>query len=185
MATLCQHIVDLSGHRIDVIAAPTVEECIRESNFVISSIRVGGMEGRARDERLALDCGFAGQETTGPAGFAMAMRTIPVALEHARIVERLAPDAWLLNFTNPAGTVTQAISSHTGVKTVGICDTPSELIHKIGWALGEPAGNVECDYVGLNHLGWVTAIRVNHAEVGDRARDPKFLRSLYSASFRS
>ena len=80
---------------------------------MISSIRVGDMETRAPDERLALDCGFAGQETTGPAGFAMALRTIPVAIEHARMVERFAPSAWIVNFTNPAGIITQAISTHT------------------------------------------------------------------------
>ena len=79
---------------------------------MLSSLRVGGMAARARDERIAIpEEGLAGQETTGPGGVAMALRTLPVALAHARIVERLAPKAWLINFTNPAGLITQALSS--------------------------------------------------------------------------
>ena len=83
------------------------------ADFVLNSIRVGGMAARARDERIAIEHGLAGQETTGPAGAAMALRTLPVTLEHARIVERVAPAAWFINFTNPAGLITQALTQHT------------------------------------------------------------------------
>ena len=123
---------------------------------MISSVRVGDMEMRARDERVALECGFAGQETTGPAGFAMALRTIPIALEHARMVEQIAPAAWIMNFTNPAGIITQAISTQTGARVIGICDTPAELFSSDCAALGDPPDQVSCEYFGLNHLGWVT-----------------------------
>src|SRR5205823_8611656 len=116
------------GTRLQVRAADSLTAAVQDCSFVIGSIRVGEMGARARDERLALVCGFAGQETTGPAGFAMALRTIPVALRYARIVERLAPSAWFVNFTNPAGIVTQAISNHTAARVVGICDTPAELL---------------------------------------------------------
>ena len=98
---------------------------------MLSSLRVGGMAARARDERIAIEEGLAGQETTGPGGVAMALRTLPVALAHARIVERLAPKAWFINFTNPAGLITQALCQHTQLKVVGICDTPAELLHRI------------------------------------------------------
>ncbi len=145
-----------------------IENAIENSHFVISSIRVGDMKMRAIDEGLALDCGFAGQETTGPAGFAMALRTIPVALAHARLVEKLAPKAWIINFTNPAGIITQAISTHTGAKVMGICDTPAELFLQISHALGEPLADVECEYFGLNHLGWVRSVRVRGDEVSDQ-----------------
>src|SRR5882762_8743120 len=93
--------------------------------------------------------------TTGPAGAAMALRTVPVALEHARLVKKLSPGGWIVNFTNPAGLITQAIMSHTGARVVGICDTPTELFHRIALALGATPEEVLCDYVGLNHLGWV------------------------------
>lgn len=164
------------------IAGATIEEAIAGSDFVISSIRVGGMEARARDERIALECGFAGQETTGPAGFAMALRTIPVALEQARTVERLAPSAWMINFTNPAGLITQALSTHTNARVIGICDTPAELFFQISRALDEPPDEVECSYIGLNHLGWVTSVSVRGQDVTDRLLNNEFLlRHLYPA----
>ncbi len=151
----------VAGHKgIRIAASNDLRKTIEGCSFVISSIRVGGMEARARDERVSIECGVAGQETTGPAGFAMALRTIPVALEHARLVAELAPEAYLINFTNPAGLITQAIATHTGARVVGICDTPSELFQQIAWAIGKHIQDVECDYVGLNHLGWVTAVRV-------------------------
>jgi 6-phospho-beta-glucosidase len=112
----------------------------------------------------------------------MALRTVPVALEQARLVERLSPDAWIINFTNPAGLITQAISSHTKAKVVGICDTPTELFHHIAAALGARLDEVVCDYVGLNHLGWVRGIRLRGEDVTDRVLDDdSILAKLYSA----
>lgn len=161
-ASLCQRT------EIQIQEVANIENAIEGSRFVISSIRVGDMKIRAFDEALALKCGFAGQETTGPAGFAMAMRTIPVALTHARLVEKLSPKAWIINFTNPAGIITQAISTHTAARVIGICDTPAELFLQIARALGEPLADVECEYFGLNHLGWVRSVRVRGDEVSDQ-----------------
>ena len=104
MAQLGMAMTSVAPTRI--APATTAEQAIAGCDFVISSVRVGNMHTRAADERLALECGFAGQETTGPAGFAMALRTIPVALAYARMVEEIAPDAWIVNFTNPAGIIT-------------------------------------------------------------------------------
>jgi 6-phospho-beta-glucosidase len=154
--------------KLAVLSEPEFAKAIQGSSFVISSIRVGGMAARAADERLALDCGLAGQETTGPAGFAMALRTVPVAIEHARLVEHLAPQAWLIDFTNPAGLMTQAISTHTQARVVGICDTPAELFFRIALALEEPPEAVECDYLGLNHLGWVQTVNIRGRNVTGR-----------------
>ena len=171
-----------AGTPLKVTAADSITAAVQGCSFVISSIRVGEMDARARDERLALECGFAGQETTGPAGFAMALRTAPVAVEYARLVERLAPQAWIINFTNPAGLITQAISAHSGARVVGICDTPAELFFRIALALREPPEQVECDYLGLNHLGWVRAVRVRGEDVTNRLLDDDgLLRSLYPA----
>ena len=129
-----------------------------DCDFVLSSLRIGGMAARAEDERIAIEEGLAGQETTGPGGVAMALRTVPVALAHARVVERLAPNAWFINFTNPAGLITQALCQLTQLKVVGICDTPAELFHRIAHALGIPPSELRCDYAGLNHLGWVQRV---------------------------
>ena len=159
------------GGRLAVSSEPDLAKALQDSSFVISSIRVGGMAARAADERLALECGFAGQETTGPAGFAMALRTVPVAIEQARLVEKLAPEAWLINFTNPAGLMTEAISTHTQARVVGICDTPAELFFRIALALEEPPEDVECDYLGLNHLGWVQTVNVRGENLTSRLLD--------------
>jgi 6-phospho-beta-glucosidase len=171
-----------AGRPLDVTAEADLSAAVSDCSFVISSIRVGDMEARARDERITLESGFAGQETTGPAGFAMALRTVPVSIEHASLVQRVSPQAWIINFTNPAGLITQAISQHTGARVVGICDTPAELFFRIALALREPPREVECDYFGLNHLGWVRAVRVRGVDVTDRLLgDDEMLRSLYPA----
>ncbi len=171
-----------AGTPLKVTAEPNLSEAVRGCAFAISCIRVGDMAARARDERIALECGFAGQETTGPAGFSMALRTVPLAVEHAALVRKLSPGAWIINFTNPAGLITQAVSVHAGARVVGICDTPAELFFRIALALGEPPADVECDYFGLNHLGWVRSVRVRGADVTSRLLDDDArLRSLYPA----
>ena len=181
MSALGRGIAKDTGLHLE--AAATLEEAIVDCSYVISSIRPGEMRARARDERLAVECGFAGQETTGPAGFAMALRTVPVALEHAKMVEKLAPGAWIVNFTNPAGLITQAISTHTRVRVVGICDTPAELFFRISLALQQPLEKVRCDYFGLNHLGWVAGVQVDDYDFNERLlNDDRALRSLYPAN---
>jgi len=175
-------IVAKSGGALRVRAAASAEEAIEGARFVLNSVRVGGIAGRASDERIAIEHGYPGQETTGPAGVAMGLRTVPVAIEQARLVERLAPDAWLVNFTNPAGLITQAVSTHTRAKIVGICDTPQELFHNIAHALDADYADVACDYVGLNHLGWVRGVRLRGEDVLDRLlADDERLRRLYLA----
>ena len=182
IASLSREVATRAGASFKVVASPNLEDAVAGASFVLSSIRVGGIAARARDERIAIEHGIAGQETTGFAGMAMAMRTIPVALEHARVVERHAPGAWLINFTNPAGLITQALTSHTSLRVIGICDTPSELFHRIAAALNEPVEEVRCDYFGLNHLGWVRRVRVRDDDVIDRIlADDRALRSLYHA----
>ena len=122
-------------------------------------MRVGGLEGRTADERIALDLGLLGQETTGPGGVGYGLRTVPVALDVARRIRRLAPDAWVINFTNPAGLVTQAMQSVLGDRVVGICDSPLGLAKRAAGALGHDLDDLEIDYAGLNHLGWLTGLR--------------------------
>lgn len=159
-----------------------IEEAVEGADFVISSIRVGGMDIRARDERLAIEHGIAGQETTGIVGFAKAMRTIAVALEHARTVEKYAPGAWFVSFTNPAGLITQALATHTNLRLIGICDTPSEMFHRIALALKARLCDVQCDYFGLNHLGWVRRILLRGEDVTSSIiNNDAALRSLYHA----
>jgi 6-phospho-beta-glucosidase len=182
IAGLGREIVTRLGSRISIRTEFSIERAAAGSDFVLNSIRVGGMAARARDERIAIEHGLAGQETTGPGGAAMALRTIPVTLAHARIVERVAPNAWFINFTNPAGLMTQALTAFTGLKTIGICDTPSELFHRTADVLGLPREKLEFDYAGLNHLGWVRHVTSDSEDLIPRLlADPEGLRRLYPA----
>jgi 6-phospho-beta-glucosidase len=152
MAELGRAIVAREEGELRVREATSIEDAVEGADFILNSVRVGGIATRAADELTAIKHGYPGQETTGPAGAAMALRTIPVALEQARLVKQLSPNGWIVNFTNPAGLITQAIMSHTGARVVGICDTPTELFHRIAQALGASPDEVSCEYAGLTLL---------------------------------
>lgn len=180
MAELGRAIISREDTRLAIRVATSVEDAIEGASFVLSSMRVGGAVSRALDEKSTTAQGYPGQETTGPGGVAMALRTVPVALQYARLVERHAPDAWLINFTNPAGLITQAIAQNTQAKVVGICDTPIELFHHIAKVLGAAPSRVRCDYLGLNHLGWVRRVYLDGNDCTDKLLDdPALLAQLY------
>lgn len=170
-----------AGGGVGADALPTLtvttdlREAVAGADFVFSAVRVGGAEARTVDERVALNLGLLGQETIGPGGLAYALRTIPVALEIARAVAEEAAGAWVINFTNPAGIVTQAMRTVLGDRVVGICDTPIGLVRRVGRLLdvdlvagergtgGQAADGqaAQVDYVGLNHLGWLRSVVVD------------------------
>ncbi|WP_086565757.1 6-phospho-beta-glucosidase [Streptomyces africanus] len=163
----------------EVSATTDLDEALRGADFVFSAIRVGGLEGRAHDERVALAEGVLGQETVGAGGIAYGLRTVPVAVDIARRVARLAPDAWVINFTNPAGLVTEAMSRHLGDRVIGICDSPVGLGRRIARVLGANPKEAWIDYVGLNHLGWVRGLRVaGRDELPRLLADPDLLGSF-------
>ncbi len=140
------------------------EQAFASADFVFSAIRVGGDAARVVDEEVALRRGIVGQETTGPGGCAMALRTIPVLLGYCDILARCAPGAVLINFTNPVGVITQAISLRTSVRVVGVCDTPSSTLDRLAGFLGADRDKVSFSYGGLNHLGWITSFAVDGEE---------------------
>ncbi|KOV16511.1 6-phospho-beta-glucosidase [Streptomyces sp. XY511] len=153
-----------------VTATRDLEEALRGADFVFSAIRVGGLEGRAADERVALAEGVLGQETVGAGGVAYGLRTVPVARAIARRIARVAPEAWVINFTNPAGLVTEAMAEELGDRVIGICDSPVGLGRRIARLLGARPEEAWIDYVGLNHLGWVRGLRI-----GGRDELPRLL----------
>ncbi|MFJ3247059.1 6-phospho-beta-glucosidase [Streptomyces sp. NPDC088770] len=162
-----------------VRATTDLDEALRGADFVFSAIRVGGLEGRAEDERVALAEGVLGQETVGAGGIAYGLRTVPVAVGIAGRVARLAPDAWVINFTNPAGLVTEAMSRHLGDRVIGICDSPVGLGRRVARVLGADPGRAWIDYVGLNHLGWLRGLRVaGRDELPRLLADPELLGSF-------
>ncbi|MGF1739962.1 6-phospho-beta-glucosidase [Vibrio profundum] len=124
------------------------------ADYVLTQLRVGGLQARAKDERLGLKYNILGQETTGVGGFAKALRTIPVMLDIARLVERLAPDAWIINFTNPAGIVTEAVTRYTNAKIVGVCNVPVTMHHMIANMLQVEFDDLQIRFGGLNHMVW-------------------------------
>lgn len=163
----------------DVVVANSLEDAVTDADFVFSAIRVGGTRGRAAEEEIAHCCGVLGQETTGFGGLDYALRGIPTALEIATTIAAVAPHAHLINFTNPAGIITEVSSRILGDRVIGICDSPVGLARRVLTTL-EGAGlvpegsageviagddRVRLDYVGLNHLGWLQRLRVDDEDV--------------------
>jgi 6-phospho-beta-glucosidase len=160
MRQLGSYLAEGWGARFAIRGEPDPRAAITGSDFVFSAIRVGQDRARALDEEIALKHGVIGQETTGPAGFAMALRTIPAVLELARLIEEVTPDALVVNFTNPVGIVMQALTEHSSVRAVGVCDGPIEMKRSVAGLLRVPPDELEVDYFGLNHCGWIH--RVEH-----------------------
>ena len=145
--------------------APTLDHALDGSDFIFCAIRVGGMEARVVDESVPLREGVVGQETTGPGGIGFALRTVPVMRAIAEKVAERAPSAWFINFTNPAGLVTEALRPILGDRVIGICDGPPVLFRGVARALGVCRERLFFDYFGLNHLAWLKGV---FDESGDR-----------------
>jgi alpha-galactosidase/6-phospho-beta-glucosidase family protein len=175
-------LMDIDGERLELIGALTAllersSECkfkinrttdpiqaLSNTNFVITTFRVGGFESRIIDERVPLNHGILGQETTGPGGFAMAMRSIRVILDYVQLMEKVCPDAWLINFANPAGLLTEAVTRNsTWRRIVGICDAPASMHRVIAAVLNADPSEIYLDYFGLNHLGWIKRV-IHHQQ---------------------
>jgi 6-phospho-beta-glucosidase len=148
-------------HSPQVTATTDLDAALTGADFIFCAIRVGGARGRTFDERIALGLGVLGQETTGPGGLAYAIRTVPVMLKIAERARVLAPEAWFINFTNPAGIVTESLRRVLGDRVVGICDTPIGLMRRAALAITGSSTVHNFDYVGLNHLGWLRSLEVD------------------------
>lgn len=160
IASLAQRMIKKSGLDIKVIATLDRRFALRNADFVTTQLRVGGLEARIRDERIPLKYGCIGQETTGPGGFANALRTIPVILTLCREMEEFCPDAWLINFSNPSGIVTETILNHTKIKAIGLCNGPFGMQSDIADQFDCAFNDIYCDFVGLNHLLWAKKILI-------------------------
>ncbi|NHN54674.1 6-phospho-beta-glucosidase [Calidifontibacter sp. DB0510] len=147
--------------------APTVsvttdlDRALDGADFVFSAVRTGGLRARTADERVAVDLGLLGQETVGPGGISYGLRTVPVALDLAERVRRVAPQAWVINFTNPAGLITEAMSAVLPGRVVGICDSPIAMARRAIRLIGATEHTTRIDYLGLNHLGWLRRLEVD------------------------
>lgn len=165
MSTLLAQQAKGFPHAPRLTVSTSLDDAVAGSDFVFAAIRVGGIAGRQCDEHVPLDLSVLGQETTGPGGIAYALRTVPVMMRVAESVARVAPRAFVINFTNPAGIVTEAMQSILGDRVVGICDTPSGLGRRIARLLHVDEQRIQMDYVGLNHLGWMRALRYDGRDI--------------------
>ena len=176
-------LLDIDAPRLEIVAGlagrmlrkrgwsgrltPTLDRdaALDGADFVVIQLRVGGQAARLVDETLPLRFGCIGQETTGPGGFAKALRTVPVVLDIAEVASRrAAPGAWILDFTNPVGIVTQALLD-AGYRAIGLCNVAINLQRRIAAARGVSPDRVQLEHVGLNHLTWERAVRVDGRDI--------------------
>jgi len=168
LAGFAQRLTHHAGSSIRVTAHRERQGALTGADFVVTQLRVGGQEARHQDTLLGLRHGLIGQETTGVGGFGKALRTIPVMKELVRDLRAHCPEAWLINFTNPAGLITEALHRLGVRKLVGLCNIPIGMQMDIATALGVAAERVRLDYVGLNHLGWVRRVWLDDQEITGR-----------------
>ncbi|MFB8377798.1 6-phospho-beta-glucosidase [Paenibacillus taichungensis] len=158
---LAKRMVERSGLPISITLTLDRKEGLRDAHYVSTQMRVGLLEARAWDETIPLKYGMLGQETTGAGGMMKALRTIPVLLEICKDMEMLCPDAWLLNFTNPSGMVTEAIMKHSSIRSIGLCNSPIAAYKWLSALYQVPEERIFCEFVGLNHLHWISRIEID------------------------
>ena len=151
-----------NGAKFNIEWTTDAKKAISGADFIVTTFREGSLESRVIDEQVPLKYGVLGQETTGPGGFAMALRTVPVILKYVEMIKKWAPNAWLLNFTNPAGILTEAITRVAGFEhAVGICDNPSAMLRAAAGFLKVEQEKLFPEYYGINHLGWMRGLYLN------------------------
>ncbi len=158
---LCLSIAKQLDAPFKIIQTTAAPEAIHGADHIITTIRPGFEQGRALDEKIAFQLGVLGQETTGAGGFAMAMRSLPAILDYCRMAAELAPNAYIYNFTNPAGLVAQGLHDAGVRRVVGICDSANGAQHAASRYLGVPQGRIRHEVFGLNHLSWTRSIRID------------------------
>jgi 6-phospho-beta-glucosidase len=164
VAGLARRMLDRAGHGARLETTERLEDAVEGADAVLIQIRVGGQAARMVDESVPLACGCIGQETTGFGGLAKALRTVPVVLDIAGRSRRLAPDAWIVDFTNPVGIVTKALLDE-GHKAVGLCSAAMVFQRHFAKVLDVEPERIELDHLGLNHLTWEVGVRLDGADV--------------------
>jgi 6-phospho-beta-glucosidase len=139
-------------------ATTDLADALRGVDFVLCAIRVGGLEARRIDERVPLAEGIVGQETVGPGGICLILRSTSVVEGIAQSIAQQAPRAWVINFTNPVGAMTHVMQAVLGERAIGVCDTPSSLCARVAAVLDCAASELRFDYFGINHLGWLRSV---------------------------
>jgi len=171
VGNLASRMVAKAGNPFKVILTEDRRAAISGADFVTTQFRVGLLDARIRDERIPLKYGLIGQETNGAGGFAKALRTIPVILDICRDIEELAPTAWLLNFTNPSGMITETVLKHSKVKVIGLCNVPINVKMNIAKLLDVEPDRLFIEFAGINHLIWGRKVFLDGKDVTQEVLD--------------
>ncbi|MCR5151109.1 MAG: 6-phospho-beta-glucosidase [Clostridiales bacterium] len=164
VGNLCIRMLRAAGVDCETMLTDDLDAALEGADFVVTQIRVGKLPCRHLDETIPLKYNLIGQETTGIGGFFKAQRTIPVIKNICDRIEAVCPNAWLINFTNPSGIITEFVLNNTNVKCIGLCNVPIDMIDDVK----DDVGEMDYTYVGLNHLSWMTSVRVNGEELIDK-----------------
>ena len=166
---LCKRMIEAEKLDCEVVLTKDLDAALENADFVLAQIRVGKLPARVLDEKIPLKYGLIGQETNGIGGFFKGMRTIPEIMNIVHHMEKLCPDAWLINFSNPSGMIAEAVLNNSKIKMMGLCNVPINTMDSIRKAMNLP--NAYIEYLGLNHLAWVTGIRDNGTDYLQKAID--------------
>ncbi len=161
VADFCQRIVDRRGYLTKIIASTDLEESVKDAEFVLNHIRVGGMRARIRDEKLPPKQGMIGDESIGAGGVANALRTLPTVLDFAERIQSINPNCVFINLTNPMGIVVEALTRYTKLQVIGVCDLPVIYVKKVAQVLHRRPEELTVNYIGLNHFGWIQDVKVD------------------------
>lgn len=166
VGALAKRMVEKAGVPMNIHLTLDRREALKDADFVTTQLRVGLLPARVKDERIPLSHGFLGQETNGAGGLFKALRTVPVILDIAKDISELCPNAWLINFTNPAGIVTEALLRY-GVhkKVIGVCNVPIGLQYAFADILGVNSDRITVDFAGLNHMVYAEKVYLDGNDV--------------------
>ena len=181
VSNLARRMVAHKGLDIPVVTTTNLEEALTNADYIISQLRVGRLPARVLDEKIPLKHGLIGQETTGVGGFFKALRTLPVLENIADTMKRVAsPNAWLINFANPSGILAEMLAEKDGINAVGLCNVPLGLEKTLRRKAGD-VQDFDFDYVGLNHLSWITSVIAGGKDIiGELFNDEAFLKFAQS-----
>ena len=172
VASLSRRMAKKAGHGMEIHSTLDRREALKGADFVTTQMRVGMLAARVQDERIPLSMGLIGQETNGAGGMFKALRTIPVVLDVVKDIQELCPDAWMLNFTNPAGMVSEAVFRYTDYKkAIGLCNLPIGLHSSFAKMLGADSRRVRMEIQGTNHFVFVTDVFLDGKSVFEKVLD--------------
>lgn len=172
VGALAQRMVKKAGLPMKVTLSYDRKEALKGADFVTTQMRIGRLPARILDERIPISHGMIGQETNGAGGMFKAFRTIPVILDIVKDIQEICPDAWLINFTNPAGMVTEAIYRYTDFKrAIGLCNVPVNMVSGFAKMLNAKEEDVTMEIQGVNHFIFATDVFVNGVSRFDELLD--------------